>query len=56
MVDGLKNHFIELLSMPLHTNTDRAMTEVRTTCLRDWIVVDVNDAVQIVSDDLGDIV
>ena len=30
------------------------MAEVRTTSFRDWVGVDVNDAVQVVGDDLGD--
>ena len=71
MVNGLENLDIELLGLwrikghakchegigeTLHTNTNGAMTEVRTTCFRDGVVVDVDDAVQIIGDDLGDIV
>ena len=37
-----------------YTNTHGAMAEVRTTSFRDWVGVDVNDAVQVVGDDLGD--
>jgi len=71
MVNGLENLDIELFGFgrikghakchegiceTLHTNTDGAMAEVRTASFRDWVVVDVDDAVQVVSDDLGDIV
>ena len=71
MVNGLKNLDIEPLclervkghvkchegiSKTLHTKANRAMAEVRMMCFRNWIVVDNNDVVQIVSDDLGDIV
>ena len=50
----VKRH--EGIGETLHTKANRAMAEVRTTCFRNWIVADVNDAVQIVSDNLGDIV
>ena len=65
MINSLENLDIELLCFKgvkghakchegigetLHTNTDGAMGEVRTTTFRDWVVVDVDDAVQVVGD------
>ena len=70
MVNGLENLDIELLGFgrikghakchegigETSTKTDGAMAEVRTTSFRDWVVVDIDDTVQVVGDDLGDIV
>lgn len=46
----------ESISEALHTNPNWAMAHVRTTSFRDGIVVDVDDLVQVVRDNLGDIV
>ena len=69
MVNGLENLDIELLGFgrikghakchegigETSTKTDGAMAEVRTMSFKDWVIVDVDDAVQVVGDDLDDL-
>ena len=40
----------------MHTDPDGAMAHVRPTGLRDGIVVDINDAVEVVRHDFRDVV
>lgn len=66
MVDGLEDLEIGFLGslriwsamkgQTLHTTPDRAVTHVGATGLRDRVVVDVDDTVEVEDHDLGDIV
>lgn len=45
----------ESIRETLHTDTDGAVTHVRATCFRDGVVVDVDDAVEVERDNLGNV-
>jgi len=46
----------EGVSKTLDSNTDGAVSQVGSFCFRDWVVVDVNDLVQVAGDDLRDFI
>lgn len=71
MVDGFKDLNVEFLGScgverhaehhegigkALHTDPNRSVARVGSPCFRDWIVVDIDDTVQVESDNLSNIV
>jgi hypothetical protein len=50
-----KSQSHESVGESLNTNTDGAMTHVGTTGFRDWVVVDVDDSIEVESYNLGDV-
>ena len=71
MVNGLKDLDVEVLGScgveghaehhesickALHTNSDRSMTHVGLPRFRDWVVIDIDNAIQVVCDNLCNIV
>jgi hypothetical protein len=71
MVDRLENLDVEFLSgggikrhaqshksisKTLDSDTNRPMTHVRATSLRDGIEVDINDSIKVICNNFGDVV
>jgi len=54
-VEG-KTESHESIGETLNSNSDRSVTHVAVLCLLDWVVVDVDDSVQVESDGLDDVV
>lgn len=49
-------HDLEGICKTLYTNTNGSVSHVRLLCLRYWIVVHINDFIQVLGNSLGNIV